>query len=250
MISERTVSATEIKEWRLCPRKWYYRYVRGLRPPPHPSAAFGSEVHGHLARWCALGTPPPDTAAGRLAAEALPFLPLPGTAISVEGHRLPVTSLPERSAQFRLGPLCGVKDLEYRAVVLPFARLLVVHDHKTCGDLRFALDERALRADEQGVIYAAETLANTDEEVVVLEWLYLPRRGRPRPVLAVVGRGEIDDRLGELEPDVTTLLAPKGEEKDYEQNTRACSAYGGCPHREICQPDTVKMISAYLAATA
>lgn len=247
----KTISATEIKEWRLCPRKWFYRYVRGLRPPPHPSAAFGSEVHHHLAHWLALGVQPPDTPAGDLAREGIPFLPLPGTAISVEGHLLPVTVLPERSVQFVMGPLGGVKDLEYTSypTSYPFP-LRVVHDHKTCGDLRFALNEEALRKDEQGIIYAAHTLESTDEPEVLLEWLYLPRRGRPRPVTALVGRGEVADRLGDLEEDVTTLLGPKGEEQDYEQRISACPKFGGCPYRSTdCKPDQRAAISAMMGAS-
>ena len=65
------ISPSQIEDFRLCPRKWAFSSVAKLPRPQSKWAAFGEEVHAVLERWVRDGAAPPDSAAGRVAAQLI-----------------------------------------------------------------------------------------------------------------------------------------------------------------------------------
>ena len=76
----KSVSASQISNYRDCARKWWYQSILGLQTPQNASAALGEAVHAQLEAYLNDGDYP-DTAktAGRIAEAGLNLLPAPGT---------------------------------------------------------------------------------------------------------------------------------------------------------------------------
>jgi hypothetical protein len=76
----KSISASQISNYRDCPRKWWYQSVLGLPTPQNASAALGEAVHAQLEKYLNDGDYP-DTSktAGRIAEAGLNLLPAPGT---------------------------------------------------------------------------------------------------------------------------------------------------------------------------
>ena len=80
------LSATRIKTFDMCARKWSVFNIRGfdggppVKQPTSEALRFGSAYHLELENWLRDGTPPDQsTLEGRTAAATIKHLPTPGT---------------------------------------------------------------------------------------------------------------------------------------------------------------------------
>lgn len=74
------VSATQISTHQLCPRKYYYTYVLGMRPPKTPGQDKGTSGHKQMERYVLAGETPTDPSAALFVKEKADWLPCPDIA--------------------------------------------------------------------------------------------------------------------------------------------------------------------------
>ena len=78
------VSASQIKTYLDCPRKWYLQKIIGLPSPSSPSTELGKEIHSVIEAYFRDGLDIPDSDIGQIAKRGLEFLPSPSEDLSIE----------------------------------------------------------------------------------------------------------------------------------------------------------------------
>ncbi len=229
------VSASSLKLFRGCPRRWVFQKILGLREPESASTNLGTATHAEFEAWGKHGTLPQSKIAQRaLAAFAEhPYWPDPKLVES------------EGSFSFHLQgvPFHGYTDMRRQGA---HAKHRIVSDLKTTGNLAFALRaEGGLlvdvdgNADPQSVIYAAREYIEGAEEVTGI-WLYVLSREPHTTNLVSVDfcpsaveremRKACDDgrkmlKLYDAKPEVNTVP----------YNSGYCWAFKKpCPHASAC----------------
>ena len=219
-------SASQVSTAELCLRKWAFRKIDKIESPPNKYAAFGSRVHKLLEEWFKDGTPPPNTAEGRVARNILGHLPPPQTP----------GILVERKIDLMLGgvPMVGYVDLS----ILEGRERPFVSDHKTTSGLQWALAADDMHNDVQCSIYAYEAMVRTNSKTVDVQWTYGTRDGkRSLPVSRKLSLDEIRPRLKRTAETVANLRDIFNEQipgLELPYDAAGCEAYGGCPYQSIC----------------
>jgi hypothetical protein len=233
------ISASQISQFRECKRKWAWRYIAGIKTPPHPSAALGSEVHDtQLGPYLTEGRPFDFTRdSGYIAASLLEFLPPPKTpGMVVEKHFI----LPSPASEGRF---------QYQGYIDLWLQGPVVKDFKTTSDLKWAKNEKALSVDVQAMLYATHALFETKSEYVELEWLYAQTRGArksKRTHLRVHG-DHVIEQFRAIESTALEMFEVKQAVADPLQlppSPSQCESYGGCPYRDKCNLSPSEHIAA------
>jgi len=220
------LSASQLDVFDLCKRKWAFQYILNIRTPPHPSAAFGSEVHGHLERWLKFATPPPqETRSGQVATRMLVNLPPPGTGAvekkffmeTPRGHNY--TGIIDWTGAFNARP--------------------TVIDHKTTGNWDYAKTAEGLLFDTQGIIYSVAGCLGFNTEELDLFWNYgsTGKRMETRAVKTTIYLPVVSERFEYIEAlSAEVLLAYQNVAGPMElpPTPSACGAFGGCPFQRDC----------------
>jgi hypothetical protein len=225
-------TASQVSDYELCPRKWYFKYVEGIETPPKKSTDFGTAVHEHLEDWLKHGVVPPDTREGRCAHEILMHLPHP--------HDVQHDEI-EPEIEHRLGGVLFTvqMDLFRRRLDPPH-----VYDHKTTGDEMWAKSSdvehpNGLLKDPQFTLYSAIALLETNASLVRGQWTYGLSKGKPRawPVkLDVCGR-DLRPRLDKTIQSAREMRMLKSSglrALDVVYDAGGCEQYGGCPFQDRC----------------
>lgn len=223
------VSATQVSTFELCPRKWALRYIDGIESPPNKYAELGIDTHGHLEQWLrAAVVPVGSDKSVQLAQALIPYLPPPQI---VDPHNV------ELSQYYKL---CGVTfNLAVDLFMPKWGERPRVFDHKTCGDLKWALTPDRLPGDVQGSLYGGWALHKMAAPEVDLQWNYVCTKGsiKTLPVVATVTGRMVQERLGKSLESARKMrvIAESGARgMQVEYDARGCSAFGGCPHQERC----------------
>lgn len=239
------VSASQIKTYRECVRKWALEKIAGLRGPETVSQKLGKDVDdNYLQPYLRDGKPiDKSTRAGAIAASGLDWLPQPKWR-GLEVQKKVVLVSPTRKFQY-----LGYKDLwlPYGGQPGFFDEKPVVGDFKTTKSIRkWALNEEGLRKDPQAVIYAVNAILETKSKEINLSWLYLQTEGTPiaLPTQITVHTDEVAHHFAGIEKDgleIVKLWEQKPEDKDPIEyalsipgNKDACGNYGGCPFQHHC----------------
>lgn len=259
-----TISASAIESFDPalggCARKWAFSRLDGVPKPQSPGAALGSRCHELWESYLRDGVPfDLSTVEGRICQATQHQLPAPFSQTGAPG-------VVEHAFKFGWENVAwaGKKDL----VFVDENGTLVVLDHKTTSDFRYAKTTReALLGHPQAPIYAVGSCEHGGVGAVGLAWNYVKHgvtfdkdaqpgpygytiksARRPvalePPVRLVVSRAEAEDALGRFVPTAKRMLkiiadppAP-GEDgliaKQLEPNPDACEAFGGCPYRAQC----------------
>jgi len=214
------LSPSQLSTFELCPRKWAWSKIEGLRLPSNAQAQFGTDVHAHLEEYLSKGTPIDLTKkTGEVALAMLPYAPAPGEAAIEEwfyldfwGHRLR-----------------GKKDAE---------RFAVVWDWKTTSDLMWAKTPETLREDIAACVYALDSMLKSGLDYAHLRWVYAQRKKpfKVRPVDVTLTKDDIVPTLRRVKKIADEIAnIPSGARAlDLPYDANACSAYGGCPYVELC----------------
>lgn len=231
------VSPSQIDTYLTCKRKWWFQSVLGIKPPEHPSAALGTEVHAQLEKYLIDGTLPDDSKAGKIAFPGLVHLPKPGT-VTVE------LNMEDHKDTLRL-QLAGV-DVTGRIDVFNAAGVDMpeVLDHKSTSDLKWAKSEDELKTNPQMIIYAKfarhflQTKGMNINFVRTAHIVYLTK-GKPhaRPTSVVLSNEHVDEQWGHLtnvveQMKLTSVLTAPAQAEPTEA---ACNKYGGCYFRDKCR---------------
>lgn len=234
-----TLSPTQIKEYRHCPRKWWYRYREKRQTPESTSLKLGKDVHEILENYVLKGKKvDPTTQAGAVALPALDLLPEQfGPGYLIEQHL--TLKLVDTDTDNHEYLLHGYADLLEETTP-------TVWDYKTTADFKWALKAEDLAKDPQAVIYAAAVMS-PEFAGVKLHWLYLKTRGAARASLV-----QIYLFADQIESALKLYVLPAAREirqiktvKDTYADLYACAAYGGCPFVNICpeyQNQGIKML--------
>jgi hypothetical protein len=221
------ISPTQIKLWNSCQRAWGYRYIEGKKTPPTASQDLGTRVHEILERWLRFSeVPDPDEVfqgkyPGRIARAGIPLLPHPSDITGVE-------------EEFTLEVFPGVALFGF----IDFLAHLLLGDHKTTTNFKWALTEEQLAQDVQAIIYAKYLFYLYDSsDTLELRWVYYRTTGNPeaKKVSARVSRKEVEEKVNADILPVVKQIAQATTLEDLDINPKHCSAYGGCPHQEYCR---------------
>ena len=230
------VSATQISNFELCPRKWAWRWLERQYAPPNKFAQLGIDTHGPLEKWLKFGrVPDPKTKPGKLAQELIPLLPPPQAVDpkNVEQDELLIVDDGSGLVLFIIKvDLFMPSMLSWDGAMRPRT-----YDHKTSKDpWQWAPKSNEIHFDPQAALYAAWTIVKTGQTTVDLQWNYVKTIGKAdtHPVQATVTDAMITPRMQknmETGRAIKHHLAVTKRALDVPQDLRACDEYGGCPYK-------------------
>lgn len=247
LIIAHPVSASQIADYRDCPRKWGFRKLDRVKGKKNRFASRGDDVHAVLEGWLRDGEPIPNTDAGKIARAGLKFLPAPHTGDVEQEFRF------ETIAAFT-----GKKDWRRRKDI----HMSKVLDHKSTSGFEWVKVAEDLREDPQALTYGYHEMIEADHDldlVVELDWVYYlanPKRpralkvslrvipeGAPEPSrpddvrpehFGVMRHSELRSGFANIEKTALMMLghhAAGHHAMDLEYKLSACEKYGGCPYR-------------------
>lgn len=235
------VSVSQVETYSLCARKWWLNKIASQHIPQHPSAALGSQVHASVEAF----VKGEGTDIHRLAQHHLGLLEElrddPGTAVEVSFEEL----LP-RPISIKLVGKIDILNLRRDPPL--------VLDWKTLSDQKWAKTEEELASNPQLLTYAKHV---SD----VLPDARMVRVGHATiPTKVGIGRGTYRTtdvtREAVLAYRHDTFLPIVGQMKetalleapaDVPPTLSACSAFGGCPFRGMCDALDTRRASPYAA---
>lgn len=270
------LSPTQIDMYRLCQRKWGWRYLNRIKPPPNSYAERGIALHDIQANWLHNGVAPDQsTEYGKICAPGISCLPEPGA------------GLVEHKFRFMTDIACymGVWDL-----FVPVAENFFpvgppeVYDHKFTSDFKWLKSAADLSKDVQASLYAVGAIVTTKEETekygdlgVALNWVYCrtqAKRAAARPVqlhvipdeheapkvndyflpgnFGVLRFSELKDNFDKIEITAEQMLDHhrKGHKAlDLNFNVEGCNAFGGCPYNgsPLCDLSMGQIVGGHMA---
>lgn len=260
------ISATQIGTYALCPRKWGFYKLDGIKPPPNKYAVRGSETHKVLEAWMERGEPiDTGTEYGRIAEPGIKFLPPPKTAKTEERF-----TFNSDNAVY-----VGFWDLW----LPPEDNVVSIYDHKTTSDFKWMKTGEDLKEDPQAIIYTTAAFALSRKLGVTLEdltaylkWIYYRANAnnpgaRLSQLVVVPDRqylsfsaeknkaymthSELDERFQALDEIAAQMVEHHRQgckALDLPYNTGGCNAYGGCPYGGgPCQLTTQEIVRGLMA---
>lgn len=170
------VSATQIELYQNCPRKWAYSRCRPRVQSPWQ--AFGTRMHKILELWLSLGIVPDlDETWSYTDERGVTHVLYPGAA-AFEG--LPLLPAPPQSGvEFAFAieffGVVYVGAIDLLSAYVPRQRVLVT-DHKSTVDLKYAKTREELSRDPQWIIYGTVAAELLDVPTVGGQWAYYRRK--------------------------------------------------------------------------
>ncbi len=239
---ERQWSPSGIGSFLECQRKWAWRKIAKIEAPGGAGAELGTRTHAVLERYLGEGTMPDfvaDSEASTVASSGLHMLPAPKTeGMLLEQHF--------RFKSVRTGLIYhGFKDVEIRpGVPVPSLGLdgtvPIVIDHKTTKSIAsYAKTESDLQDDAQSVLYGLDSMARFNASAADLAWIYYQTKGAKRSHATVTRLHlkqamRVFNVIEEVAAEASEVLDKGLQPLDLPPNPSACSAFGGCPYRELC----------------
>lgn len=247
------ISATRIQQYDDCARKWVAQAVQGFdgdepRPLPATTAqAFGTNVHLIAEQWLRDGIAPPQTLEGRTFLGGINYLPKPKT----PGVKVELPFQTKIAGKDFSGTMDCVWVREDGSVMLI--------DHKTTSNLRWAKTPAQLHGDQQAVAYAWGLFEQFPElELLDLRWVYYQRVTAidEIPMAKCIdlqmsreyAKDYWEKRLAPSASSMLELYRKRAHPADVEGNPLMCKAYGGCPYRKDCESLKGKNMSNALEA--
>lgn len=248
------LSPSQLSTFELCPRKWAWAKIEGIKGPSNASAQFGTDVHAHLELYLRDGKPIDlSNGTGQLALAMLPYAPQPGTAAIEEwfyfdfwGHRLRGKKDAENDIVFDWKT---TSDLIWAKSACPAdaGTKTILGDGQeelVCGRCSGPVDragrcEKALVNDIAACVYATDAMLKSGLDYARLRWVYGVRK-KPyrtvRPVEATLTREAVTPTLARVKRLADEIASiPRGTRAlDLPYDMHACSAFGGCPYVGLC----------------
>lgn len=256
------LSASQLKTYKLCPRKWWFEKVEKL---PRPTKAqygtvFGKVLHNVLERWLE-GDP-----SGRMPGTGEPIDLFPeGWEVDWEtGEEVPPEDQALIKAHVELaietGMLRRTADQKIEASftvpllddVMFTGRIDLlrkhpptIEDHKGTKSMRYALSKAKLADDDQMLAYAkilGDQLGLQPEDKIHLAHNVFERTGpcKQRKTEAVIEFKTALDRWEEFKTRAHDMIKHSQCKKHKEVKVdlgEQCNAYGGCRYLSICSGD-------------
>lgn len=250
------VSPSQVETWDQCNRKWVFAYIFGLKTPPAPGQADGTELHTECEHTSNSGGEVRDTKWKAIVQKALAEgLILIGDNIKNE-QWVEIPTYPD-------GPTMRGKydavDFNLRPRVDgTVARL--VNDYKSTKDFRWIKTPAELRGNTQLTTYGLAVLrAHPEDTHVALRHTYLRTTGAaavtkveatmPREHVIKRWQGTTLRHIKAMQQLVHDLPRTEGAITSVEPTLTHCSAFRGCPYRSMCGLGTETFSFADLPST-
>lgn len=254
----RYLSVSQLERFEMCPRKWWFRYVGREQEPDSPWLTLGTQVHSQIEHYLRTG----EDVLGPLARAGKRFLPRPPLLeheVEVEIAELSEGEIksPLQSAGV---PFVGYIDvLRYSDVYIDDeghahaeSDTAEIIDWKTTSNLTYAkTGEQIATWQMVGYGVTAHRLYRDISWVRLSHGYFQTKRAKEASKktikLPVV---DVEARWACAEPIVERIKSVAGERdvRNVEANLDACSAYGGCPHRDKCPRDVRQILMAQFGA--
>lgn len=223
------VSASQIENFLLCERKWFFKSIMRLPTPEHASAKLGKEVHDSIEKYLL----------GQIRAEQLHPL---ARRVYERGH-LPDPTI--HAGRYEVERALEGETIEGVPVegYIDLLELDMITDWKTRGDVaRYAKTAEQLTTDIQLAIYARYARARglgADDSIRVRHVNIGTKAPNPITQSGPIDLADADvKRTFEktINPAVRRMreVALLPSPLRVTPNIRACTAFGGCPFREKC----------------
>ena len=233
------VSASSIKLFESCPKRWFHKYVLGFKEEGSAAMELGSKVHTCLEGYLAGGPLEGDPAIVEIAEQGVHLLPPAGENLKIE-MSLDDYPLPDLPIPFK-----GFID----CLILPTREgdLLEVLDHKTTSAFKYAKTAADLAEDTQMIVYAKHVLFHfpAEREIRLSHIAYLTKEplAPARKTSVVVSRSDVDAAFSKIMETVGAMLEscqlPVGEQQ---KNLKYCYSYGKrCPFYSDCYTNPLNM---------
>ena len=234
-------SASQIKTYRECKRKWWWEKIAGKESPGSPSTELGSKIHDYIERVLKEEEERNDVGFPQeLVTHAWDYLEnyMPTPSANVEKEFM----------EYRVfkAPMKGMIDL--LVVEEKGDRLEVeIIDHKSTksANFKWAKTAEQLQLDAQAQIYSAvvrkELQEIYEDKEIDLKFThnYICTTRIKQPLIVstpmpheVIDKGvaDVNDTLASMKKD-----AKETEPKNVLPSWTSCGNYGGCPHAADCQ---------------
>lgn len=218
-------SASQIKDYLLCNRRWFYNKILKHPRPTTESLSKGLRYHHHVENYYKHGTPITEEPYRELFEAAKPYLPKRTEGFEIEKY----FSIPVLQDQVKL---IGRIDLYTKGYII---------DHKTCSSFRYLPLQSDLKKDIQAIIYAKANVLEFDVAEVLSKWVYVcvTKNNVPKGskvVNVTLDRDYINEEFDKLLPIMEKMLEIKNKQEIEmaECNTSSCFAYGKCPFWDLC----------------
>lgn len=239
-------SASQIETFLACPRKWAWRYIRGIKSPEQPSAKLGTEMHRVLEEYLRDGTPLPLSDPNPLTREAA-AIAVPGIkllpAAQTQGMTLEREFRFENVGKGDAEPILftGKKDIDIGPATSDSGNA-EVWDHKSSSNMeRYGKKVEDLLEDPQAILYAYEAMSRHRTTAVEMNWVYYATRGtrRAKRVHLTMVKDHVVPRFLAFRPalvELTAALKVSRPPETFPGDESHCDAYGGCFYLSRCAP--------------
>lgn len=231
------ISASQIKLWRQCPRKYTDTYVRNLRAPDTAATARGTLLHEALEsvyrgqKW-----EPPHPPEGLTRAEQARWAEDLGRIEYYRDHVLdtePALLGWQVEREIRI-PYDDRIDLIGRVDLMRDGPPTIV-DHKSAGSKKYIPSREALADDPQARLYALFFAGRATR----LRWDYYLFSRRPEVVSLEIYLCETLDVFKEdFGADIEAIYAARTQQQEGPKNRSACYTYGRCHRFEACADES------------
>ena len=235
-----STSASQIKNFQSCKRKWFRESVLGERQPPTKAALRGQEIHRQLEEYLINGSPCEDGTA-----QALSKLLPPAASQTPFNVEVKIEWTPE-------GWPVSVKG--FIDLILEDENKII--DHKSTSSLSYALSENAAKKDPQAIIYCGAAMLQENngmsfpKEHIRFALNYGTTRGVTKTNIVEIEltKAEIKEGLkllGEVVHEQKALSVLKTWQ-EVPPNFGSCDKFGGCPFRNDCKANATPQINEVL----
>jgi len=262
------VSASQIKTWKQCHRKWFFEKIKKLPRPGNKVQEFGTVFHSVTERY----RKATDTGRDRETKKPVELYPEKWAgSLSLFDQGIIKTLIEEGQENGTLRRLPGRRLVEegfFRSLVTTEARdrviiavvgyidclypeKLIVEDDKTTSSMRWALSSKKLAEDTQMLLYGWELLnriSHSAPDVVLRHNVFCKgKMGRdgewkeePRAVEreAKVSSLSCVQEVRKIQQESMRMLSTRQdawEDISLDENEpRSCEKFGGCPFASIC----------------
>lgn len=240
-----------------CLRRWWYRYCDTItRPEPTSKGQqFGQEGHDRLARYLSTG----EMTLTKIELAGKHFLPRPNwpgvtwVEKAVDDVGLKIAGVPYVGDTDLINTSGRWLDDEGSEHVDPFGTIEVADWKFTKSIAEFAKNASAMSNTPQMVAYGTAWALGFKAQHVRLSHGYFQREGKPlaRKVSLRLTREELAQRFVRVENLAVTMkqAAKCTSAEQVDGNKSACSAFRGCPRRDVCSVARQSSVDTFFGVT-
>lgn len=154
--TEHFMSASQLVSYRTCKLCWAWRYLDGIKKPDTEAIEQGHAIHEILENYFNKGTP-------------IDFKSPLGQIIEPGMEYLPKEALAEHPFLVEIDKIRYLGSIDF---LVKHGKHIIIGDHKTTKNFKYAKSKNALAKDPQANIYAAYACTAFNVPAVELNWVY------------------------------------------------------------------------------